>query len=78
MDDIAARLFAQLQTWSEKGFNPLLHHGKDGWQLALDNQKWEYSDHVNDRTPKLVVRFCTDPQPTPQAAIEAALKVVQP
>jgi hypothetical protein len=72
-----AALFSQLQAWREKGFDPQLWGKPDGWILVLDMTQWGGRD-VGERNTQMLLRFNTEVCPTPQAAIEAALRVVQP
>jgi hypothetical protein len=73
----AAALFAQLQAWREKGFDPQLWGNPGGWTLVLDMTHWGVRD-INERNTTMLLRFNTELCATPQAAIEAALQVVQP
>lgn len=75
--DGAADLFAQLQAWSAKGYDPQLWGKPNGWTLVLDMTRWG-SFEVGERNNGMILRFNTELCPTPQAAIEAALKVIRP
>ena len=69
----ALGLFRQLQVWRERGFTPQLYGGRDGWMLTLGVMgNWP----MDPATQHL--RFATARHPTPEDAIEAALKVIQP
>jgi hypothetical protein len=68
------QLFAQIEAWRGKGYQPELISGSEGWMVRLDTERYR-PPMQEDRTS---LRFCTSFYPTPQAAIEAALKVVQP
>ncbi len=71
------RLFAQLEIWRSKGYNPQLWGMVDGWGLILDMTRNGMRD-ISPSTHEMTLRFVTELCPTPQAAIEAALKVIQP
>ncbi len=70
-------LFSQLEAWREKGYDPQLWGTPQGWILLLDMTKWGAMD-ISERNHKMLLRFNTEVCPTPQGAIEAALRVIQP
>jgi hypothetical protein len=70
-------LFQQLEAWRQKDYDPQLHGTPDGWVLVLDMTKWGQRD-IGERNSKMLLRFNTEPCDSPEAAIEAALQVVQP
>lgn len=70
-------LFRQLEAWRAKGYLPQLHSTPDGWVLVLDMTKWGMDD-VGERQRDMRLRFNTAVCETPEEAIEAALRVVQP
>ena len=72
-----AALFAQLENWRTKKYDPQLHSTPNGWVLLLDMTKWGMRN-INEQSHDMLLRFLTAPCLTPQAAIEAALKVIQP
>jgi len=71
---IDLQLFAQLEAWREKGYQPELLGAKDGWVVRLDTEKFSHPT----MDIRCSLRMSTEICDTPQAAIEAALKVVQP
>ncbi len=71
------RLFAQLELWRAKGYNPQLWGMVDGWGLVLDMTRSGMRD-ISPNTHEMSLRFVTELCHTPQAAIDAALKVIQP
>lgn len=73
----AYRAVRQLQAWRERGYCPQLHGTSEGWVLALDTTKWGQME-IGERARSEALRFCTAPCETPEAAVEAALKVIQP
>ena len=73
----AAALFAQLDAWRASGYDPQLWGTPRGWVLILDTTKWG-ERQISERNNDMLLRFNTEVCATPQAAIEAALKVVQP
>lgn len=73
----AADLFKQLENWRVKGYDPQLWSAPDGWVLILDMTKWG-QNQISERNHDMLLRFNTAPALTPQGAIEAALKVIQP
>lgn len=73
----AYRTCKHLEAWRAKGLAPQLHSAPDGWVLIFDTTKWgqvEVSEYARAET----IRYCTAPCETPEAAVEAALKMVQP
>jgi hypothetical protein len=74
---IDSGLFAQLEIWRAKGYDPQLWSAPGGWVLILDMTKWGMRD-ISERNNDMLLRFNTATCATPQAAIEAALEVVQP
>lgn len=73
----SADLFAQLEAWRGRGYDPQLWAKPNGWTLLLDMTQWGQRE-INERSNTMLLRFVTEVCPTPQAAIEAALKVIQP
>lgn len=71
------QLFAQLEAWRAKGYDPQMWSTPGGWVLILDMTKWGQRD-INEHSREMLLRFVTAPAPTPQVAIEAALQVIQP
>lgn len=67
----------QLQAWRERGLAPQLHSAPDGWVIILDTTKWGQIE-IDERARSETIRYCTVPCETPEAAVEAALKVIQP
>lgn len=70
-------LFAHLQSWREKGYAPQLWGTPDGWVLVLDMTQWGQRD-IGARQREMILRFNSNTCDTPEAAIEDALKVIQP
>lgn len=70
-------LFAQLQRWRAKGFDPQLWGTPDGWVVILDMTKWGM-DESSPRKHTMLLRFNSNKCDTPEAAIEDTLKVIQP
>lgn len=73
----ALDLFAQLEAWRAKGYDPQLWGTPGGWTLVLDMTRWGQID-IGERNREMTLRFNTAVHETPEAAIEAALKVIQP
>lgn len=73
----SADLFAQLEAWRTKGYDPQLWGTPDGWVLILDMTKWGQID-INERRRAMTLRFNSDVCATPDAAIESALRTIQP
>lgn len=71
-------LFNQLETWREKGYNPQLWGMHNGWGLVLDMTHSGLRDIRDPNSNEMLLRFISGVCSTPQAAIEAALKVIQP
>ena len=71
------RLFSQLEAWRARGHDPQLYGTPDGWVLVLDTTKRGMYD-VGERTSKMLLRFNTATCESPEEAIEAALRVIQP
>lgn len=72
----ALELFAQLETWREKGYHPQLWGTPSGWGLVLDMTHWGQRE-IGERNRDMVLRFNTAVCESPEAAIEAALQVIQ-
>jgi hypothetical protein len=68
---------AQLQSWRLKGLSPQLHSAPNGWVLILDTTKWGQVE-IHERGASEVIRYCTAPCESPEAAIEMALRMVRP
>jgi hypothetical protein len=66
--------FRQLQAWRERGYNPELLSSELGWFVRFDTERCSYPT----QELRTSLRFATGLFGTPQAAIEAALQVVQP
>lgn len=66
----------QLQVWREKGYQPQLYSSTDGWVLRLDNVNFAYGDFEQCRASAL--RYKTEVCPSIEAAVDAALEVIQP
>lgn len=73
-----AHLFAQLETWRAKGYNPQLWGMSNGWGLILDMTRSGHRDIGDPGSIEMLLRFTTGIHTTPQEAIEAAMKVIQP
>ena len=73
----AADLFVQLEAWRARGYDPQLWGTPRGWTIVLDMTRWGLQE-INERNNNMLLRFNTEVCATPQAAIEAALKVIQP
>jgi len=70
-------LWQQLDAWRAKGYDPQLWGKPNGWILILDMTRWGMRD-IRPEGTEMILRFATEEVATPQAAIEAALKVIQP
>lgn len=70
----AYRTCKQLQAWREKGYKPELIGDRDGWMLTLNTERYE----APTQEQRMSLRFTTGVHPTPEAAIEAALGMIQP
>lgn len=70
-------LWGQLAAWRTKGYAPQLWGTPDGWVLILDMTRWGQQE-IDERARSMCLRFNTGPCETPEAAVEAALKVIQP
>ena len=74
----SADLFAQLEAWRAKGYYPQLWGMVGGWCLILDMTRSGLRDIGDPGSQEMLLRFTTGIHATPQEAIEAALKVIQP
>lgn len=73
----AIDLFNQLETWRANGYNPQLWGMNNGWGLVLDMTRSGMRD-INPNEQGMLLRFGSGVHATPQEAIEATLKVIQP
>ena len=74
----AAGLFAQLENWRIKGYNPQLWGMREGWALLIDMTRSGMQNIGDPNSTTMLLRFNTGIYATPQEAIKAALEVIQP
>jgi hypothetical protein len=71
-------LFAQLMKWQARGFMPELHPVLNNqWVLVISTDHWSMRSRLDEHSQHMGIRFNTDPQPTPQAAIRAAMEIIR-
>jgi hypothetical protein len=70
-------LFERILFWQAKGYHPELHTAmNDQWVLILSTDHWT-SDSINQRSRQMGLKYVTEPCPTPQDAIRAAMEHIQ-
>lgn len=70
----------QLERWQRRGFEVALNTTASGkWYCAIATPGWFMRDPSPERAADdMSLKFVTEPCNSPQSAVEAALKVIQP
>ena len=71
------RLFSQLEAWRARGYDPQLYGTPDGWVLVLDTTK-RGTREIGPHNTTPLLRLNTEVCESPEEAIKAAQRVVQP